>query len=74
VSYIFITHNLGIVQHVCDEIAVMRAGKIVEYGPCEAVLNDPQAPYTMELLASIPRPGWHPGKTATLLEFGAGNM
>jgi len=54
-SYLFITHNLGVVEYIADEIAVMRAGAIVEQGPCATVLTQPQQPYTRELLAAVPR-------------------
>ena len=56
-SYLFITHDLGVVQHLADRIAVMYLGKIVELGPAEAVLNTPAHPYTRLLLASVPRIG-----------------
>jgi len=54
-SYIFITHDIGVVQHLADRIAVMNAGKIVEYGDAEQVLNQPQHDYTKTLLAAVPR-------------------
>jgi peptide/nickel transport system ATP-binding protein len=56
-SYLFITHNIGVVEYVADEVAVMRDGRIVEQGACEAVLRRPQQPYTRELLAAVPRIG-----------------
>ena len=46
VSTIFITHDLGVVAHVADRIAVMYAGKIVEYGTAEDIFYDPLHPYT----------------------------
>lgn len=51
-AVILITHNLGIVAEACDDVAVMYAGRIVEIGPCEQVLNDPKHPYTKGLLES----------------------
>jgi len=54
-SYLFITHDIGVVQHLADRIAVMSAGKIVEYGPAEQVLTCPQHDYTKILLAAVPR-------------------
>ncbi len=54
-SYLFITHNLGVVEYIADEVAVMRSGQIVEQGACEAVLGRPQQGYTHELLAAVPR-------------------
>ena len=53
-SVIFITHDLGVVANMADEIAVMYAGKIVEYGGSEDVFYDPRHPYTWALLASMP--------------------
>jgi oligopeptide/dipeptide ABC transporter ATP-binding protein len=52
---IFITHNLGIVARMCDRIAVMYAGRIVEAGPVRTIFNAPAHPYTRALLESIPR-------------------
>lgn len=56
-SYLFITHDIGVVQHLADRIAVMYLGKIVELGPAETVLNTPAHPYTRHLLAAVPRAG-----------------
>ena len=53
-SVIFITHNLGVVANMADRIAVMYAGKIVEYGTSEEVFYDPRHPYTWALLSSMP--------------------
>ncbi len=53
-SVIFITHDLGVVANMADRIAVMYAGKIVEYGTADDVFYDPKHPYTWALLASIP--------------------
>jgi oligopeptide/dipeptide ABC transporter ATP-binding protein len=54
-ALIFITHNLGIVAKMCDQIAVMYAGRVVEKGPVTRIFNSPAHPYTKALLASIPR-------------------
>ena len=53
-SVIFITHDLGVVANMADRIAVMYAGKIVEYGTSEEVFYDPAHPYTWALLSSMP--------------------
>ncbi|MBQ2446480.1 MAG: ATP-binding cassette domain-containing protein [Oscillospiraceae bacterium] len=53
-SIIFITHDLGVVANMADRIAVMYAGKVVEYGTAEEVFYDPQHPYTWALLSSMP--------------------
>ena len=53
-SVIFITHDLGVVANVADKVAVMYAGKIVEYGTAEDIFYDPKHPYTWALLSSMP--------------------
>ncbi len=55
VSYLFITHNIGVVEYIADRIAVMRAGRIEEQGDVEVVLGAPQSLYTKTLLAAVPR-------------------
>ena len=56
-AMIFITHNLGIVSKICDRVAVMYAGRIVEMGPVRQIFTSPAHPYTRALLESIPRLG-----------------
>jgi peptide/nickel transport system ATP-binding protein len=53
-TYLFITHDLSVVKHIADRIAVMYLGKIIERGPTERVFDDPQHPYTASLLSAIP--------------------
>ncbi len=53
-SVIFITHDLGVVANMADRIAIMYAGKVVEYGTADDVFYDPRHPYTWALLASMP--------------------
>ena len=53
-SVIFITHDLGVVANMADRIAVMYAGKIVEYGTSEEIFYNPKHPYTWALLSSVP--------------------
>jgi len=55
VSYLFITHNIGVVEYIADRVAVMRAGRIVEQGDCAALLEHPQDAYTRNLIDSVPR-------------------
>jgi peptide/nickel transport system ATP-binding protein len=55
VSFLFITHNIGVVEYIADRVAVMRAGKIEEQGACADVLARPQTEYTRTLLAAVPR-------------------
>lgn len=54
-SVIIITHDLGVVAGICDNVAVMYAGRIVEYGPVDEIFARPQHPYTQGLLRSVPR-------------------
>jgi ABC-type oligopeptide transport system ATPase subunit len=54
-TMIFISHDLGVVRYIADNIAVMYQGKIVEYGEAESVFHHPQHDYTKRLLASIPK-------------------
>jgi peptide/nickel transport system ATP-binding protein len=55
-SYLFVSHDLNVVRLLCDRVIVMRSGRIVEQGPSERVLGDPQDAYTKELLTAIPHP------------------
>ncbi len=54
-TYLFITHDLGVVEYVADEVAVMYLGRIVERSPTEALFDEPCHPYTRALLSAIPR-------------------
>jgi len=65
-SVLVITHNLGIVAWICDRVAVMYAGKIVELGPTRLVLRNPLHPYTKALLKSVPRVDTERGKLETI--------
>jgi oligopeptide/dipeptide ABC transporter ATP-binding protein len=57
IGVIFITHDFGIVSRICDRVAVMYAGKIVETGPTRGIMEKPRHPYTQALLDSVPKPG-----------------
>jgi len=57
VALIFVTHNLGIVAKMCDRVAVMYAGKLVEQAPVRELFDDPKHPYTRALLGSMPKLG-----------------
>ena len=53
-SYLFISHDMAVIHHICDRIAVMKDGKIVEEGSREDVIGNPQHPYTKRLLLAVP--------------------
>ncbi len=55
ISYLFITHNIGVVEYIADRVVVMRQGRVEEAGTTDAVLGDPQRDYTRTLLAAVPR-------------------
>ncbi|MFC1478801.1 dipeptide ABC transporter ATP-binding protein [Candidatus Margulisiibacteriota bacterium] len=56
-SYLFITHDLGVVEYMADRVAVMYLGKIVEHSSAEELFADPKHPYTQSLIASVPKIG-----------------
>ncbi|AJD40019.1 ABC transporter ATP-binding protein [Rhizobium sp. SEMIA 4085] len=68
VSMIFITHDLRVASQICDEIAVMQKGRIVERGPPSQIFLDPQSAYTRELVAAIP--GEQPGSSRPVVANG----
>lgn len=78
-AMIFITHNMGVVADICDRVAVMYAGQIVESGDVRETFASPQHPYTSRLLASMPRLTgarkqleWIPGTPPRPIEFSTG--
>ena len=58
-AVLYITHDLGIIAEICDKVAVMYLGKIVEQGSAQAIFHNPLHPYTRRLLAATPRIGQH---------------
>ena len=54
-TLVFVTHDIGVVAALCDEVVILQHGRIVEAGPTRAILSNPQHPYTISLLASVPR-------------------
>ena len=65
-ALIFITHNLGIVARMCDSVAVMYAGRVIEQGPVRQIFNAPTHPYTRALIESIPRLGEGPERLTAI--------
>lgn len=70
-SYLFISHDMAVIQHVCKNIAVMYKGKIVEHGPREQIIEDPQHKYTQSLLSAVPEPDPRSEKKRIVFEGGA---
>ena len=68
-SMIFITHDLGTIAEIADDVAVMYRGKIVEYGPVEQIFANPEHPYTRGLLACRPRPEQRLRKLPTVADY-----
>jgi peptide/nickel transport system ATP-binding protein len=54
-SFLFVSHNLAVIEHLCDSLAVLYAGRVVEHGPTERIFREPRHPYTKGLLAALPR-------------------
>jgi oligopeptide transport system ATP-binding protein len=71
-SYLFISHDMAVVHHVCDRIAVMFNGRIVEVGPRDQVIHDPQHDYTKALLSAVPEPD--PRRERTRIAFNGMRM
>jgi oligopeptide transport system ATP-binding protein len=55
-SYLFVSHDLAVVEHIADRVAIMYLGKIVEIAPSQSIYNDARHPYTQALLTAIPVP------------------
>lgn len=67
IGYLFVSHDLAVVRQVSERCVVMHHGRAVESGSTAAILDTPQDPYTNDLIAAIPRPGWHPVRRSAQL-------
>lgn len=67
ITYLFVSHDLAVVQQVSDDIVVMRRGEVVERGTTDDVLSAPQHEYTRQLMDAVPREGWVPQRSAQRL-------
>jgi peptide/nickel transport system ATP-binding protein len=65
-AMVLVTHDLGVVAEVADDVAVMYAGRIVEHGPVEQIFHDPQHPYTIGLMGSLPSLGQRQARLASI--------
>ena len=70
-SYLFISHDMAVIQHVCKRIAVMYKGKIVEEGSREEIIENPQHRYTQSLLSAVPEPDPHRKSKRIVFDGGA---
>jgi peptide/nickel transport system ATP-binding protein len=61
IAVLLITHDMGVVAEMCDEVVVMYGGRVMERGPVEVIFDDPELPYTADLLAAMPRIDEHSG-------------
>lgn len=66
-GYLIISHNLPVIRHISDKLAIMYLGRLVERGPCEAIFENPAHPYTEALVRGVPQPD--PDKRRTLLSI-----
>ena len=74
ISYLFVAHDLAVIRHISDTVAVMHLGKIVEYGDTEEVFTNPQDPYTKALLSAIPIPDPRVERTRERLVYRDGEL
>ena len=67
-TYMFISHDLSVVEHLCDRVAIMYLGQLMEIGTVDQIYDNPRHPYTQALLSAIPKVGQHDSRGRILLE------
>ena len=67
-TYLFISHDLSVIRHICDRVAVMYLGELAEVAPADELFADPKHPYTRALLSGLPRPSPEPMTDRIILE------
>ena len=67
-TYMFISHDLSVVEHLCDRVAIMYLGQLMELGTVDQIYDNPSHPYTQALLSAIPKVGQHDSSGRILLE------
>ncbi len=67
-TYLFISHDLSVVEHLCDRVAIMYLGQLMELGTVDQIYDNPSHPYTQALLSAIPKVGQHDNSGRILLE------
>ena len=66
-TYIFVSHDMSVIEYICDRVAIMYLGKIVEIGTKEDIFNNPQHPYTKALLSAVPKADEAPGSRERII-------
>ena len=76
-TMVFISHDLSVVRVLCDDVAILQSGEVVEYGPVARIFNSPQHSYTQQLLSAIPlpdvEPGWLDDSSPTVTPYSQGS-
>jgi len=68
VTFLYITHDLALARHICDDIAIMYLGKLMEMGPTEQIISEPLHPYTEALIKAVPNPDPHAERVEAVIK------